>query len=128
MLISSFSIGVLTIAFTYSSNPWFALGVALIMGPPYQARSIAQRTLLQFHTPEVLLPKVFAAFGTILFVTFGFSVLLMGWMADQWRIRFVYMSTAGLYVLSAFLTLMMMKKASRSIQTQKEERYMNKIE
>jgi len=128
MLISSFSIGVLTIAFTYSSNPWFALGVALIMGPPYQARSIAQRTLLQFHTPEVLLPKVFAAFGTILFVTFGFSVLLMGWMADQWGIRFVYMLTAGLFVLSAVLTLMMMKKASRSIQTQKEERYMNKIE
>ncbi|MBE3569535.1 MAG: MFS transporter [Bacillales bacterium] len=129
MLIGSFSIGVFTMAFAFSSNPWFALGMALIIGPPYQLRNIAQRTLLQFYTPEELLPKVLAAFGTIIFVTFGFSVLLMGWMADHWGVRFVYILTAGLYVFSAAYTLMVMKNSSISIQTQRDEkRYMNKIE
>jgi hypothetical protein len=126
MLIGSFSIGVFTLAFAYSSNPWIALGMALVMGPPYQLRSIAQRTLLQFHTPEELLPKVLAVFGTIIFVTFGFSVLLMGWMADHLGVRFVYIMTAGLYVFSAAYTLIVMKNASSAIQTQRNgERYMN---
>ncbi|MFX3625479.1 MAG: MFS transporter [Ectobacillus sp.] len=126
MFIGSLSIGVFTITFAFSSNPWFALGCALFMGPPYQLRSIAQKTLLQSHASEELLPKVLAAFGTIIFVTYGFSVLLMGWIADHWGVRFVYILTAGLFVLSAVLTLMVSKSASSSIQVQcDEERYSN---
>jgi len=123
IFIGSLSIGVFTMAFAFSNNPWFALGMALLIGPPYQLRSVAQRTLLQSHASKESLPKVLAAFGTILFVTYGFSVLLMGWMVDHLGARLVYILTAGLFVFSASLTLMLRKNTatSGSVQIQSDD-------
>jgi MFS family permease len=112
MLIGSLGIGVLTMIFALSANPWFALAIALLMGPPYQLRNIAQRTLLQSHTTAEWLSKVLAAFGTLTFVSYGCSVLLMGWIADHCTVQFVYIFTAGLNIISAVLALMAKKNTS----------------
>jgi predicted MFS family arabinose efflux permease len=109
MLIGSLEIGVLTMIFALSANPWFALTITFLMGPPYQLRNIAQRTFLQSHTTAEWLPKALAAFGTLTFVSYGCSVLLMGWIADHYTVQFVYIFTAGLNIISAVLASMAKK-------------------
>ncbi|WP_181741718.1 hypothetical protein [Thermoactinomyces mirandus] len=69
------------------------------MGIPNQLRNIAEKTL----------PKVLAAITTIMFVTFGLSVLVMGYVADLTGVRTLYMIAFGLYLITAVFSLFIRK-------------------
>lgn len=103
-------LSVSTFLFSINSNPWLALILSFAMGLPNQLRSIAERTFIQYQTPEKMLPKVFAAITTIMFVTFGFSVLVMGFIADTIGVRTVYIITSVLFFLTAISSLFIQKK------------------
>ncbi|TCW41581.1 putative MFS family arabinose efflux permease [Laceyella sacchari] len=113
-----------TFCFAINSNPWLALFLSFAMGLPNQLRSIAQRTFIQAQTREDMLPKVFAAVTTIMFVTFGFSVLIMGAIADFLGVRTVYMITALLFTLTTVLSLFI---KTRRLNATKEEHVQSKI-
>lgn len=103
-------LSIATFLFGLSSNPWLALVLSIAMGIPNQLRNIAERTFIQYQTPEKMLPKVFAAITTIMFVTFGLSVLVMGYVADFTGVRTVYMIAFGLYLITAVFSLFIRKK------------------
>ncbi|MGA8943912.1 MAG: MFS transporter [Thermoactinomyces sp.] len=104
------SLSIATFLFGLSSDPWLALVLSVAMGIPNQVRNIAERTFIQYQTPEKMLPKVLAAITTIMFVTFGLSVLVMGYVADLAGVRTVYMIAFGLYLTTAVVSLFIRKK------------------
>ncbi|GAX91555.1 MFS transporter [Effusibacillus lacus] len=105
MIAGSFVFSVLTVFFALTSSPVVALILCGLMGPAYQLRDISQRTVFQKHVDETVLPKVFSAQATILYTSFGLSVLLMGFVADVFGVRTAYLLAAGLFFVSAFLAV-----------------------
>lgn len=111
ILVSPLLIGLLILSFSLISNPWFSLVIAFLSGLPSQLKNIAQKTLFQTHISPGLLPKFYSAFGTIILITYGISVIFLGWIADVWGARLVYLISALLFLFSACLALLINKSA-----------------
>lgn len=100
-----FLTGVLVLFYAVTEQPGLALCLCLLMGPPYQLRETAQRTLLQKSVDDALLPHVLAAHGNLTYAAFGLSVLAMSLAADQWGIQSPYMISGLLLIGSAITAL-----------------------
>ncbi|SEN03213.1 MFS transporter [Lihuaxuella thermophila] len=105
LFLGSFSMAVLTFAYAGTTTPLIALILCLIMGPPYQAREIAQRTLFQTETSLEQMPKVFAAHNTLTYAVFGIAALGMGYLADLFPVQTVYFISAALCGCAALISL-----------------------
>lgn len=92
--------GVFVFVYAWNEHPGVALALCLLMGPPYQLRETAQRTLLQKSVDDTLLPHVLAAHGSLTYATFGLSVLVMSLAADLWGIQTPY-TISGLLLMGA---------------------------
>ncbi|MDG0790808.1 hypothetical protein OMP38_07995 [Cohnella ginsengisoli] len=114
MIVSALLIGLLLLLFAYSSNGWLCLLYAFLAGPAYQLRGIIQKTAYQTCIPPALLPKSFSAFGTLAYMTYGISVVLLSGLADILGIKAVFAVTAVLYGLSAAIPLIKSKRQSAS--------------
>lgn len=110
LFFGSFSMAVLTFAYASTTTPLIALILCLIMGPPYQAREIAQRTLFQTETSLDQMPKVFAAHSTLSYAVFGIAALGMGYLADLLPVQTVYFISAALSGCSALISLTIKRK------------------
>ncbi|MBG9912203.1 permease [Bacillus xiamenensis] len=113
MATGSFIYAVLTILFAMNSLPWLALLLCILMGPAYQIRDVSQQTILQTATPTRDLSKVYSAHYVLSSVSAGLSIFFVGFIADTFGARFVYL-LGGLFVLVcsgiAILAFMMQKK------------------
>ncbi|MDQ0891398.1 putative MFS family arabinose efflux permease [Paenibacillus sp. V4I9] len=105
MIAGSLIFSLMTLGYALTSLPTVALILCMLMGPAYQLRDIAQRTIFQTNVAVSELPKVFAAQGSIIAVTFGVSVLIMGLITDLFGVRIAYLAAAGLFALSALMAL-----------------------
>lgn len=110
MIVGSFGVCFLIFAFALTDRPLLALLLALVMGPFYQIRDIAQRTYFQKHTPLELQPKVFAAQSSLYYAIFSASVFVMGAIADLLEIRLVYLTAGSLYLTSSIVALFSKEK------------------
>lgn len=110
MFLGSTGVCIFTLWFAFNTNPWIALLLTVFMGPAYQLRGIAQKTLFQNRISSHLLPKAFSAQNTIINVAFGLSILIMGFISDVWGVKTVYFVTASLFALSALLAVILKKK------------------
>ncbi|MFB9326526.1 MFS transporter [Paenibacillus aurantiacus] len=105
MIAGSLAISAMTVLFALTSSSPVALLLCLLMGPAFQMRDIAQRTIFQTRVGAAELARVYAAQGTLLSVTFGVSVMVMGLIADWFGVRTTYLTAGGLFLLSGMLAL-----------------------
>ncbi|OLP63080.1 hypothetical protein BACPU_34800 [Bacillus pumilus] len=113
MAAGSFIYAVLTILFALNSLPWLALLLCILMGPAYQIRDVSQQTILQTETSVRDLSKVYSAHYVLSSVSVGLSIFFVGFIADAFGARFVYV-LGGLFVLVcssiAILTFLVQKR------------------
>ncbi|TCS94805.1 MFS transporter [Hazenella coriacea] len=107
--IGSLSMAIFTLFFAWNTIPILSLILCVLMGPPYQAREIAERTLLQQHTSMEDMPKVFSAYSTLGYTLFGLGVLIAGWIADHVHVQWVYMGATVLSGISGIIALTLRK-------------------
>jgi MFS family permease len=95
----------LTFSFAWIHIPLAALILNFLMGPAFQLRDIAQRTLCQKWIEPHLLPQVFSAKGTLAFATFGISALLMASLTDLLGVQYALTVSAGLYAACTVIAI-----------------------
>lgn len=103
VIIGALGFGLFTFAFGQTTMPWIALVLSLLMGPTSQVKDIAKRTLFQQNVQYNVLPKVFSAHGTVLYSTFGISVVLMAYISDHFGVKEVFFTSAALYGVSVLI-------------------------
>ncbi|WP_127484490.1 MFS transporter [Paenibacillus ehimensis] len=77
-------------AFAFNGNPFVAIALMFIMGPPLQVTAVIRRTLIQENAEKDKLPKVMACLEVINNVVFSASLLSLGWVADTFGIQTIY--------------------------------------
>ncbi|MBA4535210.1 MFS transporter [Brevibacillus halotolerans] len=87
----------LAVFFACNTHPLLALVLMTLTGPPIEIAAVIRRTLFQQSINALQLPKVLAALDVLVNLTFGVSLLMLGWFADRFGI-------ANLYLLAALLT------------------------
>jgi MFS family permease len=117
LLISSTCYGMFILIFGMSQSPWGALLCSLLMGPVYQMRDIAQRTISQQNVSLELLPKVLSAQNTLNYATYMISILLMGLIAETLGVRAVYLTASGLLGLASLIGALLIKTLMPRDQT-----------
>ncbi|AYB41682.1 MFS transporter (plasmid) [Brevibacillus laterosporus] len=87
----------LAVFFAINTHPLLALVLMTLTGPPIEIAAVIRRTLFQQSIDAIQLPKVLAALEVVINLTFGVSLLMLGWFADQFGMT-------NLYLFAAFLT------------------------
>jgi MFS family permease len=105
LFIGGIVMGTLTLLFATTSVPYISLVLSLLMGLPQQIKQIAERTFLQTRLSINMLPKVLAAHQTMASATFSLSVLLMGWITDNYSVKIAYIVSSLFCALSAYIAL-----------------------
>ncbi|WP_313800793.1 MFS transporter [Cytobacillus sp.] len=100
MLAGSFFFGLLTFIYGFVSHPYLALVLVLLMGPAYQMRDLAQETMFQNSVDDQTLTKILAARSTLTQLIFIFSVIGIGALTDLIGVRFIYILSGGVLLLS----------------------------
>jgi MFS family permease len=95
----------LTFSFAWIPIPLAALILNFLMGPAFQLRDIAQRTLFQRWIAPQLLPQVFSAKGTLGFATFGISVVLMAGLTDLFGVQSALTVSATIFAACAIIAI-----------------------
>ncbi len=100
---ASFCVAVFTFWFAFPAFSVFALLISLLIGIPTQVQEVTQITLIQAHTEEKQLAKVFSARDVILASFFGFSSLLVGGLAEIMGVRSVFIIASLLLTISGLI-------------------------
>ncbi|WP_409302766.1 MFS transporter [Peribacillus sp. SCS-155] len=105
IIISSFGISAMTLAFGLISTPWLALAICAIYGVMEQLKIISMQTALQKSVTVQQLPKVYSAQSALISVVFGLSSLMFGYITDLFNVRFSFLIAAGLLCASALFAM-----------------------
>ncbi|MGN7414315.1 MFS transporter [Paenibacillus sp. SAF-068] len=106
MTMGSLLFSLLTIAYGLNSLPWLALVLCILMGPVNQIRAAAQQTALQsIIVPALSLTKVYATRGVLISTVMSVSIVIFGLVADQMGVRWVYLISGALFIVSAICSL-----------------------
>ncbi|CAM3961239.1 MFS transporter [Mesobacillus zeae] len=101
MILSSLAIAVLTATFGLTRLPTAALVLSALCGIPYQLKEVANNTIIQFRSPDDLVAKIYSSMAVVINLTFGFSVLLIGWIAETFGVRNAFLFASALILVSA---------------------------
>ncbi|TDL80564.1 MFS transporter [Peribacillus frigoritolerans] len=101
IMAAGFGLSLCTILFGFTTIPMLALFLAFAFGVKEQLKSIAMQTLLQSNASADQLPKVYAAQGAMLSLTFGVASLLFGYLTEQTSVQIVFAVSALLLLGSA---------------------------
>ncbi|MGD8191633.1 MFS transporter [Brevibacillus ginsengisoli] len=99
LTLSTLLAAIFTWGFGYTSWTWLALGLSVALGPVHQIQMITKQTIVQRMSDPEMLAKVFSARGTLQYVGFGVSVVMMSTVTDQLGVRFAYTFAALLIVV-----------------------------
>ncbi|MCR8964189.1 MFS transporter [Brevibacillus halotolerans] len=88
---------ILAVFFAINTHPLLALVLMTLTGPPIEIAAVIRGTLFQQSINAIQLPKVLAAQEVLINLTFGVSLLILGWFAEQFGMT-------NLYLFAAFLT------------------------
>ncbi|RYL92242.1 MFS transporter [Sporolactobacillus sp. THM19-2] len=100
-----FITGLVTLWFGCNTYPWLALFLSLLVGMANQMKEISFQTLIQTNTKKEKMGKIYAALDAIVSVMFGSGTVLIGFLADQLGVRFVFILSAVLSFLTFFIFL-----------------------
>ncbi|TGB03688.1 MFS transporter [Halobacillus salinus] len=103
MLIGSVAGFIVTVAFSFTSHPWLALALSLLIGVSGQIKNIPQQTVIQTSVPKEKLSTVYTSLGAIGTGVFGVSSLLVGAMADLFGVRTVFLLSGILLGLASMI-------------------------
>jgi MFS transporter, DHA3 family, macrolide efflux protein len=98
--------GIFTLFFGFPFNPVWALVISLLVGLPTQIQEISQLSLIQTHTPQSIIPKVFSARDVILTGLFGVFSLLFGAISEVFGVQIVFVIASFLLLLSSIWALL----------------------
>ncbi|WP_458119922.1 MFS transporter [Paenibacillus sp. Z6-24] len=100
MLLSLLVYVVVTFFFAFNTIPMLALILLAISGLPVQIAGVIRQTLIQQNlTPEET-PSAMSALSVLSNFTFAIAMLLLGWIADRFGMRDMYV-VAGLMTTAA---------------------------
>ncbi len=105
IIINAFVMALLTFAYAFSPNIWFALLIMVIYGPPMALRDVAQDSLLQSSVDGRVLGRVYATREMLARFAFMVSGLLLAGLADLIPVRMVYILGAVIYLGTACYAL-----------------------
>ena len=105
VIINAFSSGVLTILYAGSPNVPIAVFLAVLFGPPFALRDVAQDSLLQAKVDKDVLGRVYATRETLRYISFMASGLFFAWLTDLISTRTIYFVGGILYLLTAIFAL-----------------------
>lgn len=111
--IGSFLYSLLSIVYGLNSNPMIAVLLVLLMGPVYQMRDISQQTLMQKSAPPRELSKIYAAHTVLSSAAMGFSVFIVGVVADLVGVQYVYIGGGILVLLVSSTAIVILSKYFR---------------
>ncbi|MCI2933032.1 MFS transporter [Staphylococcus haemolyticus] len=112
IIVGAFGASITTLMFSLVSTPWISLIIALLFGVLNQIKDVAQQTSVQKSVIHRLLPKVYSAKDTIITATFGISSLLLGNLTDIVGVKFVFLLSAIILLISAIFVLLNRKNLS----------------
>ncbi|WP_286231126.1 MFS transporter [Neobacillus mesonae] len=118
MAVGSLLFSLFTLIYGLTSVPILALFLCVAMGPAYQIRDVAQQTAFQLNIESQHLPKVYASQGILLSIVTGFSIFLMGFIADYIGVRAVYIFGSILIFISAILSLSLVQAGKRKVHNE----------
>ncbi|KPV55868.1 hypothetical protein QJ48_30855 [Paenibacillus sp. A3] len=109
-------------AFAFNGNPFVAIALMFIMGPPLQVTAVIRRTLLQENAEKDKLPKVMACLEVTNNVVFSVSLLSLGWVADAFGIQTIYaiaaVVTLGSVVIGIFARSNFAEQKNKTLQSE----------
>ncbi|WP_025847580.1 MFS transporter [Paenibacillus ehimensis] len=109
-------------AFAFNGNPFVAIALMFIMGPPLQVTAVIRRTLLQENAEKDKLPKVMACLEVTNNVVFSVSLLSLGWVADAFGIQTIYaiaaVVTLGSVVIGIFARSNFAEQKNKMLQSE----------
>jgi MFS transporter, DHA3 family, macrolide efflux protein len=109
----------ITILFSLTSIPMMALVFSALIGLFYQLKNIPQQTIIQTSVPKEKLATVYTSLSTIGTGTFGISSLMMGFIAELYGVRSVFIFS-GLLLGIVSLMVYRNKHCFRNIAMQNE--------
>lgn len=118
MLLGIAIYAVLTLVFAVTTNPYISLLLVVAMGPAAELAAVNRRTLLQLSVTREQLPKLLSAQDATLNFTFCISLLIMGWIAEQFGIVNLYL-LAGLMSVCALIVGIFSRSAFQQDATMK---------
>lgn len=119
MFAGSIGYAVLTGFYGLVTNPYLALVLLIMMGPAYQLRDVAQETIYQNTCSNRILPKVIAAKSTLVQAVFILSIAFVGTVADLFGVRFVYLFSSSMLLLTALTGMIALVYNKYSIEIDK---------
>ncbi|WP_191556288.1 MFS transporter [Metabacillus idriensis] len=100
IMAAGFGLSLCTFLFGFTTIPMLALFLSFAFGVLEQLKSIAMQTLLQSNASADQLPKVYAAQGAMLSLTFGLASLLFGYWTEQTNVQTVF-AVSALFLLGS---------------------------
>lgn len=116
LISSSFCVAVFTFWFAFPAFSVSALLISLLIVIPTQVQEVTQISLIQSHTEEKQLAKVFSARDVILTSFFGISSLLIGAIAEIAGVRSVFIIASLLLTISGLIYVRHRNILSTSVQ------------
>lgn len=101
MIITSFSVSVVTFLFGFNSVAGLALLLAIFHGLIEQVKGITMNTYLQKEAVGEDLPKLYAAQSALISLLFGLSSLLFGMITEFWGVRLAFTIAGSLLATGA---------------------------
>lgn len=92
--------------FAFNINPFVAMALMFLMGPPIQVTAVIRKTLLQENVQEEKLPKVMSCLEVVNNVVFSTSLLSLGWVADTFGITVIYIIAAVATIVSVAIGIL----------------------
>ncbi|TYS58398.1 MFS transporter [Sutcliffiella horikoshii] len=111
ILISSFSLAILTISYGIIPISFIGLVLVVIMGPFFQLMSISTRSYIQQEIEKEELASVFASRATLNQIIFSISIFLIGLIVDLFGAQFAYMFSGALLFISTIIGTWSFKSA-----------------
>lgn len=105
LIFSSFSVAFITFAYGLNSIAVLAVVFSLLVGMPYQMRNVLQESLIQEHTNQAVLGRVFAARRVILQVFYALALILGSLLADKIGVAQVFIIGGVIYTLVAIYAI-----------------------
>jgi hypothetical protein len=119
MFAGSIGYAVLTGFYGLVTNPYLALVLLIMMGPAYQLRDAAQETIYQNVCSSSVFPKVIAAKSTLVQAMFILSIAFVGTVADLFGVRFVYLFSSFILLMTALTGMAALMYNKHSIEIDK---------
>ncbi|MEW4228506.1 MFS transporter [Priestia megaterium] len=117
MFAGSIGYAVLTGFYGLVTNPYLALALLIMMSPAYQLRDAAQETIYQNACSSSVFPKVIAAKSTLVQGAFILSIAFVGTVADFFGVRFVYLFSSFLLLVTSLIGIAVLVHNKQSVET-----------